>query len=140
MGNDLVAYRARIGSYHCIKKQHKNGEIQINFAVSIWITLQVIRILLFIAGVEVNPGPINQYNANIDRIKDQINHIEELFLSTIQENERNENLQLNTDTPHLTPRPTLRLYTPTFHFKLPKLFTTIQLFTPTYTSFDALYY
>ena len=98
MGNDLVAYRARIGAFHCIKKYYKKGEIQVNFRVSKWITFQIIRLLLLIAGVESNLGPISQFTTSIERAEEQLNHIRDLIFSM------QDKPQFNTDTPHHTQR------------------------------------
>ena len=98
MGNDLVAYRARIGAFHCIKKYYKKGEIQVNFRVSKWITFQIIRLLLLIAGVESNPGPISHTNASIERAEEQLNYIKDLILRM------QDKPQFNTDTPQHTQR------------------------------------
>ena len=102
-----MAYRARIGAFHCIKKYYKKGEIQVNFRVSKWITFQIIRILLLIAGVESNPGPISQTNASIERAEEQLNHIRDLILRM------QDKPQFNTDIPHHTQRTIIdRQHTP----------------------------
>ena len=98
MGNDLVAYRARIGAYNCMKRCNKKGEINATFGVSKWIILQILTLLLMIAGVESNPGPISQYQTSIERTEEQLNHLKDLILKMKDEQ------QINSDNFHQNQR------------------------------------
>ena len=80
MGNDLVAYRARIGAYNCMKRCNKKGEINATFGVSKWIIFQILTLLLLTAGIESNPGPISQTHSSIERAEEQLNHLRDLIL------------------------------------------------------------
>ena len=60
MGNDLVSYRVRIGTYNIVKNWNKLSESFTKSGIRTWTIIHILLILLMIGGVELNPGPDNQ--------------------------------------------------------------------------------